>query len=157
MELRDYIEEAIKRKGSVKALAEYLCIKSNNVTNAKAHQRGLPSIACVKLSELLNVDLKTVLAASELATERKEAKRAFWRPFVQNTTELSKAASYALILSFVANLLTTNPAEAAPVKEYSPRHFVLCKARKIFYALRVFFVSASNFCKYFVNRSLAAA
>jgi len=115
MELRDYIEAGIIEKGSVTALADYLGVVPNNITNAKAHQRGLPAIACVKLSELLNVELKAVIAASELATERKEEKRAFWLPFVTNAQNFGKMASYALILGTVTNFVTSAPAEAAPL------------------------------------------
>ncbi len=117
MELRDYIEAGINKKTSVIELARYLGIHPNHVSNAKAHARGLPADACVKLSDLLGIELKAVLAASELATERKEEKRAFWLPFVTNTPDLTRIASYALILTIVTNLMTPTPAEAAQNKD----------------------------------------
>lgn len=156
MELNELIELGVRQKGSLIELANHLGVIRESLSAAKAHKRGLPADACMKLSKLIGVPFETVIGASELATERKEEKRAFWLPFVTNTKKMTKAASYALILGFVTNLLTATPAEAAPVKEYGPRHFVLCKVRKIFYALRIFCVLASNFCKCFVNRSLAA-
>jgi plasmid maintenance system antidote protein VapI len=112
MQLHDYMEIGITKKGSVTALASYLGIAPNSVTDAKAHRRSLPADACVKLSDLLNVELKTIIAASELATERKEEKRAFWLPFVTNAKDLTRAASYALILGIVTNFVTTTEAEA---------------------------------------------
>jgi plasmid maintenance system antidote protein VapI len=117
MQLRDLIEAGIERKGGVSQLADALGLARQHVTNAKAHQRGIPADACVKLSELLRVDLKTVIAASELVTERKEEKRAFWLPFVTNARDMTKAASIALILATVTNFVTTTPAEAAPVRD----------------------------------------
>lgn len=113
MDLHNYIEAGILRKGSVTALADYLGIAPNSVTDAKAHRRSLPADACVKLSKLLNVDLTTILAASELATERKEEKRAFWLPFVTNQ-EMPRIAKLVLILALVTNFVTPTPAEAAP-------------------------------------------
>jgi len=116
MELRDYIEAGVKAKGSVTALADHLGIGPNNITGAKAHRRGLPADACMKLSKLLGVPFETVIAASELATERKEEKRAFWLPFVTNQKDLARLASYALILSIVTNFVTPTSAEASPLQ-----------------------------------------
>jgi plasmid maintenance system antidote protein VapI len=132
MELRDLIEAGINKKRTVTALADYLGIHPNHVSNAKAHQRGIPADACVKLSELLRVDLKTVIAASELVTERKEEKRAFWLPFVTNARDMTKAASIALILATVTNFVTTTPAEAAPVRDSSSSRVCIMSTRKIF-------------------------
>lgn len=120
MELRDYINLGIERTGSVTALANYLDINPNSVTNAKAHARGLPNDACFKLAELLKADVRGVIAASELATEKKEDKRAFWRPFVTGT-DYARIAGYALILGIVTNFVTPNPAEAAPLRASSVR------------------------------------
>ena len=114
MELKDYILQGIDQIGGVKQLADYLGVNPNSVTNAKSHQRGIPNDAAFKLATLLCVDVKGIIAASELATERKEAKRAFWLPFVKNS-EFRRIASYALILGIVTNFVTPNTAEAAPL------------------------------------------
>lgn len=119
MELRNYIEAGITEKGSVIALAEYLGVAPTSIADAKAHRRGLPAHSCVSLSELLHVELKTILAASELATERKEEKRAFWLPFVTNQ-EMPRIAKLVLILALVTNFVTPAPAEATPRLETTP-------------------------------------
>ena len=128
MQLRDFINAGIERLNGVQQLADHLGLARQHVTNAKAHQRGLPADACVKLSELLNIDLKTIIAASELATERKEEKRAFWLPFVMNQ-EMPRIAKLVLILTLVTNFVTPTPAEAAPRLEATQSEFVLCKVR----------------------------
>ncbi len=82
MNLRAYIEQGEEFQGTLRALGEYLGQAATVLSDAKAGKRGLPSIACVKLAQLLGVDPTTVIAASELVTEKKEDRRAFWLPFV---------------------------------------------------------------------------
>ncbi|MDR0672617.1 MAG: hypothetical protein LBF93_02935 [Zoogloeaceae bacterium] len=78
MKLRDYIEEGTKKTGNQKELAFYLGLPAQNLTNAKAHNRGLPNDACVKLAQLLNIEPIEIIAASELTTEKKPERRDFW-------------------------------------------------------------------------------
>lgn len=78
MELRDYIEKGLVIAKTGRALAQELGIGANEVTDAKAHRRGLPNHACVKLAKMINEDALMIIAASELATEKKEEKREFW-------------------------------------------------------------------------------
>jgi hypothetical protein len=92
MKLRDYIETATEKAGNQKELAFYLGLPAQNLTNAKAHNRGLPNDDCIKIAQLLNIEPVEVIAASELATEKKPEKRAFW----MNFTGHAKAASIAL-------------------------------------------------------------
>lgn len=126
MELRDYIEAAKKMTGSIEALSKELGMERSNLSAAKSHKRGLTPQACIKLSEMLNIDLKTIIAASELATEQKEDKRQFWLPFVINAPQMRKVASYVLILGLVTNFVTPSPAEAAQMREFGLNQFVLC-------------------------------
>lgn len=119
MELRDYIEQGIRTKGGVQQLADYLGLARPHVSNAKSHQRGLPNVAAVKLARLIGADPLAVIAASELATERQEEKRAFWFPFA-NHSNLAKTAGIALFLAFVTNFVTPTSAEASPVLEKTP-------------------------------------
>lgn len=78
MELRDYIESGLTVAKTGRALAHELGIGANELTDAKAHRRGLPNHACVKLAKMINEDALMIIAASELATEKKEEKRNFW-------------------------------------------------------------------------------
>jgi len=86
MILRDYIEAGLKLKGTGRALAESLGIGSNELSDAKAHRRGLPNHACVKLATLIGTEPLTIIAASELATEKKDDKREFWSHLLATPT-----------------------------------------------------------------------
>lgn len=116
MELRNYIEQGIKAKGSVLTLASYLGINPNSVSNAKAHSRGLPNDAAIKLARLIDVEPLAVIAASELATEKKPERREFWLNF-GNPAKAGRVAGIALICASVTNFMTPTPAEAAPAQE----------------------------------------
>lgn len=78
MELRDYIEEAAAKAGSVSALARMLGMNQPDVSNAKAMKKRLPAKAIVEISDYIGADLKAVIAANELVTEKDEEKRNFW-------------------------------------------------------------------------------
>lgn len=78
MTLSDYIEEGAKKAGNLTALAKILDMDPTNRTGAKAHRRGLPTDAAIKLADLIKADRITVISANELATEKKEEKRNFW-------------------------------------------------------------------------------
>lgn len=82
MELRDYIEAGIEKCESVVSLAKQLGQADTTITNAKAHRRGLPNYACVKLADLLGTERIEVIAASELVTEKNPERREVWLPFV---------------------------------------------------------------------------
>ncbi len=97
MELRDYIDEAAKKAGSVSALARMLGLNQPDVSNAKAMKKRLPNQAVVEIADYIGADLKAVIAANELVTEKDEVKRAFWSPFVQH----AKAASYVIATSMI--------------------------------------------------------
>lgn len=81
MQLRDYIEQGIEKCPNGKtgrALATYLGVGSNELSDAKGHRRGLPNHACVKLAKLTGHEPLNIIGASELVTEKKEEKREFW-------------------------------------------------------------------------------
>lgn len=111
MLLRDYIELGATKAGSLTALGKMLDISQPNMSHAKAMKQALPAKAVVQLAEYIDADLKAVIAANELVTEKDEAKRQFWTPFVNH----AKAASIALALGLVTNFVTPSPAEARQV------------------------------------------
>jgi len=111
MELRDYIEQGATKAGNLTQLGKLLGQDQRNMTSAKSHRRPLPLDAAVRLADYLETDLRAVIAANELVTEKKDEKRAFWTPFVQH----AKAASIALTFSLVTNFVRPSPAEAAPM------------------------------------------
>jgi len=107
MELKELIEKAEKTAGSQKALGLMIGINPSNLRNAKAGQQGLPNYACVMIADLIGEERITVIAASELVTEKKEERRKVWHPFV------ARAAS--VILGSVILNMTPAPSQAAPI------------------------------------------
>ena len=89
MELLAYITKAIELKTDQTDLAHALGVHRDVLTHAKAGRRGLPTLACVKLAQLIGEDERRVIAASELVTEKNPERRAVWLPFVQ---EIAAAA-----------------------------------------------------------------
>lgn len=83
MELKKLIEHAEKKIGSQKALAQQIGLSESHIRSAKAGSRGLSNYACALLAEILGLDEKTVIAASELVTEKKIERRSFWEKIVQ--------------------------------------------------------------------------
>jgi len=78
MELRDYLEQGVKKAGSLTALGFKLGLSQPRMSRAKSHTEHLPLDAAVKLADYIEEDRFAVIAANELATEKKEEKRAFW-------------------------------------------------------------------------------
>ena len=139
MQLSELIQAGIVEKKTVKELADYLGIHPNHVSNAKDHQRGLPNYACMKLSKLLNVPLETVIGASELATERKEDKRAFWLHFVTNAPISTQAGRFAQNMKNVTNFVTETPAKASPLLDSAAERLCIMLSRKnIFRFFQIF-------------------
>lgn len=108
MELRELIEKAEKKAGSQKALGLKLGQAPSTIRAAKAGLQGLPTYACVMIAELINVPEITVIAASELVTEKKSERRAIFAPFV------NRAAS-VLIGALVIFNMSPTPANAGPM------------------------------------------
>jgi hypothetical protein len=106
MELRDYLEIGAKKAGSLTALGKILNISQPNMSNAKAQKKGLPLDAAVKLADYIDEELKAVIAANELVTEKKEEKRAYWRPFIKHARSTSIAASLFPILVVLPEIMS---------------------------------------------------
>ena len=84
MELKDFLEIGAQKAGSLTELGRMLGISQPNMSKHKAHRAIMPMDAIVRLAEYIDADLKALIAANELVTERKEAKRQFWMPFVSS-------------------------------------------------------------------------
>lgn len=113
MELRDYIDAGAKKAGSLTALGKYLNLSQPTMSESRAQRRSLPLDKCVMLADYIGADLREVIAANELATEKKEEKRAFWRPFVTH----ARMALIVLALGHVTNFVTPNDVQAAPLRQ----------------------------------------
>ena len=115
MELKRFIERAEVAAGSQKALALMLGQDTGNLRGAKAGIKGLPTYACVMIADLIGEDHTSVIAASELVTEKKLERRAFWEKKLE-----ALAASVAVVsIAGVTSIVTPSPAEAAPLQEAS--------------------------------------
>lgn len=114
MELRELIELGANKAGSVAALGRILDLTREATTQAKSHKRKLPTDAVIKLADYIGVELRVVTAANELVTEKDEAKRRFYAPFVEHAKAASIAA--ALAIALVTNFVTPTPAQAAPLQ-----------------------------------------
>ena len=78
MTLSEYIDAGAKKAGSVAELGRLLGLTREATTAAKSERRQLPIDACIKLADYIDADRIAVISANELATEKKEEKRAFW-------------------------------------------------------------------------------
>lgn len=96
-ELRELIELAEQETGGTAKLAHAIGVNANAVTCAKRHDRGLPVAACFQLAEIIGEDARTVIAASELVTEKKPERRAVLLPFVNNAARMSADAGVILL------------------------------------------------------------
>ncbi|MDR3159966.1 MAG: helix-turn-helix transcriptional regulator [Zoogloeaceae bacterium] len=112
MELRDYIEEGTRKASSQKALAEYLNVYASNIRDVNRGMRGLPNDTCIKLARLINVDPLEVIAASELVTEKKPEKRAFWLPFVEHAKAACALLAVMTVISGTAQEARAAQAES---------------------------------------------
>ena len=122
MLMKDYIEQGAEKAGGLTALGLILGLRQQEMSSAKAHKRALPAKAVVQLAEYIEADLKAVIAANELVTEKDEAKRAFWSPFVEH----ARAAGFVLGIVLVTSFVTASPAEASNRVEMQFGKFVLC-------------------------------
>jgi len=78
MTLSDYIEAGSKKAGSLSALARLLEMNQPDLSKAKNRSGRIPLEATIKLADYIEADRIAVISANELATEKKEEKRAFW-------------------------------------------------------------------------------
>ncbi|WP_220635696.1 hypothetical protein [Georgfuchsia toluolica] len=105
MELREMIELAEKTGYTVRALAKELGVIDSNLTAAKHGRRGLPNASCGKLAEIIGIDRWTVVAASDLVTEKNEQRRAYLLPFVRH-------AAIVLLAVIATDVSMTSTSEA---------------------------------------------
>lgn len=87
MELKTYIAKGIEKAGSLSALAREIGTIRTTLQAANAGHRGLPPVICGKLADLIGADRWDVVAASEILTEKDEAKRRYLLPFVLATAQ----------------------------------------------------------------------
>ena len=127
MDLREMIREATNLlPGGQKELADRIGVLPQQITDAKSGRQKLPNSACGKLGEILGIDRWTVVAASDLVTEKNPERRAYLAPF------LNKAAAILMIFAFglVTLFVTSNPAQASYRTVLSSHQCALCQINK---------------------------
>lgn len=77
--MRAIIEKGEGIANGRKELATLLEVHPQALTDAKKGKCGLPTHACAKLAEITGNTFAEVVAASELATEKKPERREFWQ------------------------------------------------------------------------------
>ncbi len=87
MELRDYIEAAIRVTGTGPELATLLGIGSGELANARDHRHSLPAGAIEKLAEVLHCSSSEVHSASDTISWEGASRR------IHMTTPCEKCAS----------------------------------------------------------------
>lgn len=122
MKLCDYIEIGAKKAGSVAELGRYLGLTREATTQAKSHKRPLPADAVMKLADYIGEDLRKVIAANELVTEKKEEKIRYWNLVMQRAS-----GAMAMVLLAVTLIVSPTPPEASNGKASIAEEFVLCK------------------------------
>lgn len=126
MELKELIERAEKITGSQKELAIKIGQSPSKIRQAKAGQCGLPGYACVLIADMIGEEKITVIAASELVTEKKEERRKVWSPFVRHAA--------AVLLGTVILNMTPAPAEAAQTETKPLIACILCQIKHKWHA-----------------------
>ena len=106
MELRDYIEIGSEKAGSLTALGKMLDLSQPNMSSVKANKRALPIDAAMKLADYIGADLRSVIAANELVTEKKEEKKNYWMQFVKS------ANAAIMIVALSVTTFVTSPEKA---------------------------------------------
>jgi hypothetical protein len=110
MSLKNYIERAEIKAGSQKELGELIGQSPSKLRDAKSGRCGLPTYACVLIADLIGEEDITIIAASELTTEKHESRRAIWEKKLE-------AVAASLILAIVTTVVTPTPSQAAPLSQ----------------------------------------
>lgn len=139
MELRTFIERAEKAAGSQKELGLIIGQSPSHIRSAKAGLQGLPTYACVMIADMIGEADISVIAASELTTEKKENRRRIWEK------KLGGLAA-SLLLCSVTTVVTPKAAEASILHDFNDQTlYIMSNLRKLFKrVLAVFGVTAND-------------
>lgn len=97
MELRNFLDAGIQKAGTLTALSREIGITQPELSNAKAGRRGLPNHAIIALADYTKTDLRAVMAANELVTEKDERRRSYWLQVL--AAAATKAACVTLLMT----------------------------------------------------------
>lgn len=111
MDMKNYIEEAERKAGTQKKLAEILGITTRYINMAKNKERCLSVDTCIVLADYIKKDRLEVIAASNLATEKDEKKRKILESCFRKVAGVAVAA----VMTSIVTLPSTSPANAQEI------------------------------------------
>lgn len=113
MDMKNYIEEAEKKAGTQRNLAEILGITTRYINMAKNKERCLSVDTCIVLADYIGADRLEVIVASNLATEKNEKKRRI----LESCFSVSRAANLTTAALFlgIVSITSPNPANASQI------------------------------------------
>ncbi len=106
MDIKTYIELGEKKAGKQVELARILETRDSTLRLAKTGHNGLPNWLCYKLANYLEVEAGTVIAASNLVTEKDEKKRKVFEDYLKKSGE---NALKMIVGGLVISMLTLAP------------------------------------------------
>ncbi len=121
MNFSDYIKKGEKKAGSQVELAKILGQVDSSVRAALAGKRGLPTAICIKLADYIDEDRVSVIASSDLVTEKREDRKEILRKCIKN---IEKATAMGLIIA-TTTILTPSPAEARSMENTDPNRMYI--------------------------------
>lgn len=119
--MRTYIEMGEKKAGKQAELAKILGISESYIRVAKAGRNGLPDAVCFVLANYINTDEASVIAASNLVTEKNENRRRIFENYLKKSGE---NAAKMMIGGLVISILTLFPLEYAQANNLTNFHYV---------------------------------
>jgi len=133
--LNYFIEAGEKIAGGTSALEDALEVPRKTISMVKAGKRGLKTIACGRLADLLNEDAEKIIYASELVTEKNEAARKYYQKKLE--------AIAASVFLFVILNMTPTPSQAAPALDKSlTTLYIMSNCKRIYGRSKQWFLQA---------------
>lgn len=106
MEMKNYIEMGEKKAGKQVELAKILEIRDSTLRLVKTGHSKLPDYICYRLATYLDIEAGTVIAASNLVTEKDEKKRKVFEDYLKKSGE---NALKMIVGGLVISMLTLAP------------------------------------------------
>lgn len=124
MDMRTYIEIGERKAGKQIELAKILGVRDSTLRLVKTGRKGLPDYLCYRLAKYIEADEASIIAASNLVTEKDEEKRKVFEDYLKKSGE---NAAKMMIGGFVISMLAFSPVESVQAQTTTqPGQFALC-------------------------------
>lgn len=110
------------------ALAKALELPTQRVSDYYKGSRVPDEFACLQIAKALGRPLDSVIATVKAATEKDEKRREVWENYMKSIGGIA-AAVFITISRIVTGIMTSNPAEAAPVQASEPYALYYVKSK----------------------------